>query len=201
VSAVLLDEETRFRSSSAALRFYCDATPANYEMSTLADFVGPARPFGRGLGGLEGAGERGMIGSNLDTLPQLWRRILRARYTKPEIPCYCLRPCCAEFRINPAWALEVVWIGATVMVDLAPKDERSVLRQKPTLREDIVSRYFGRRYHGRKLSNKEMANRSKVSERSVSTFTHEISSMLRKEEKRAEEAIDDRLRTAKLVGD
>ena len=76
-----------------------------------------------------------------------------------------------------------------------------LLRQKPNLRQDIVGRYFNRKHNGRKLTNKEIANRSKVSERTVASFTADIAVRLRIEEQRAYSALDERLRTAKLVGE
>jgi len=190
-------ERPAFRSIDAAMRFYCDANTENYQASTLADLIGGSRPQGNGLGGLDGAAERGIIGANLATLPQVWRRILLARYSRSEVSCDCLRSCCSKYKLNPPWAIEVIWLGETVMLDLTAP----LLRQKPNLRQDIVGRYFNRKHNGRKLTNKEIANRSKVSERTVASFTADIAVRLRMEEQRAYSAMDERLRTAKLVGE
>ena len=197
MNAALMEHSAQFRSVDAALRFYCDGNTAAYEASSLSDLIGGSRPDGNGLGGLDGAGERGIIGSNLSTLPQLWRRLLLAKFTKPEITCYCLRSCCSKVKINGAWAIEVAYIGQTVMIDLhAP-----LLKQKPGLREDIVGRFCNRRYLGEKLTNAQIAKRNEVSERSVQTYSTSISSMLKNEYQRAYSSFDERLRSAKVVGD
>jgi hypothetical protein len=193
VSTVL--ERPQFRSVDAALRFYCDANTAAYELSS-PELIGGDKPEGNGLCGLDGAGTRGIIGANLATLAQLWRRILLAKYTRAEVPCICFRSCCSKFKLNPPWAIEIIWISETIMLDLSA----TLLRQKPYLRQDIVERYFGRKHNARKLTNKEIATRSSVSERTVASFTADVAIRLRIEEQRGYAAIDERLRSAKVVG-
>jgi hypothetical protein len=197
MNAALMEHSAQFRSVDAALRFYCDGNTAAYETSSMSDLIGGSRPDGNGLGGLDGAGERGIIGSNLKTLPQLWRRLLLAKFTKPEVKCYCLRSCCSRMKINGAWAIEIAYIGETVMLDLhAP-----LLKQKPQLREDIIGRFCNRRHFGEKLTNAQIAKRNEVSERSVQTYSTGICGMLKNEYQRAYSSFDERLRTAKVVGD
>ena len=197
MNAALQEVHCQFRSVDAALRFYCDGNTAAYESSSLADLIGGSRPDGNGLGGLDGAGERGIIGANLATLPQLWRRLLLAKFTKPEVPCRCLRSCCSKVKINGAWAIEIAYIGETVMVDLSAP----LLRQKPILREDIIGRFCNRRYAGEKLTNAQIAKRHEISERTVQSYSSSICGMLKTEYQRAYSSFDERLRNAKVVGD
>ena len=197
MNAALMEHQAQFRSVDAALRFYCDGNTAAYETSSMSDLIGGSRPDGNGLGGLDGAGERGVIGSNLATLPQLWRRLLLAKFTKPEIPCRCLRSCCSRVKINGAWAIEIAYISETVMVDLSAP----LLRQKPILREDIIGRFCNRRYAGEKLTNAQIAKRHEISERTVQSYSSSICAMLKNEYQRAYSSFDERLRSAKVVGE
>ena len=71
--------EAVFRSARGALMFAFNFTHGTLKKSALAGMMG-ASPNGRGLGGLDGAAQAGMIKAEVDHLPELHQAILIARW-------------------------------------------------------------------------------------------------------------------------
>lgn len=183
-------EKPQFRSVDEALKFAFRFEYESYERSALATLAGGPSPEGNGLGGLEGAATCGIIGVHLGTMPQLWRRILIARYAPKASECDCGRPCCCGHRPNPKWQAEITWLSESVLLALTA----TVSNRR--LRNGIVLKYFGQRV---KLG--ELADYCHVHRDTASDHAHKIITMLKAEEKQAYAAIDERLRNVGMVGD
>ena len=82
-----------------------------------------------------------MVGAQLATLPQLWRRILIARYSPRASPCECGRTCCRGYKLNGRWLIEVAWLSATIFLDL----DLPLLNEKQKIKDAMVIRYFGQK--------------------------------------------------------
>lgn len=114
----------------------------NYSHGTLkkpalANMVGGGR-IGRGLGGLDGAGQSGMIQAELGQLSELHRAVLTARYADRSTPCSCRRPCCRSWTANPEWDGAIAWLTEHVLV-MGLTGTISHYR----FRRCLIERYFG----------------------------------------------------------
>ncbi len=183
-------EQAPFRSVDDALKFAFRFEYEAYERSALAQMASGPSPQGKGLGGLDGAATVGIIGVHLSTIPQLWRRILIARYAPKATECDCGRPCCSGHRPNPAWQSEITWLAESVLLAL------TATISNRRLRNGIVLKYFGQRV---KLG--ELADYCKVHRDTASDHAHKIISMLKAEERAAYNAIEERLRNVGMVGE
>ncbi|MGF6697633.1 hypothetical protein OKW38_002245 [Paraburkholderia sp. MM5496-R1] len=94
--------EPVFKSTEAALRYAYAFSTEQYGRSAMA--VMYARPGnGLGLGGLDGAGQAGMVRAEIDKLTPTQRAVLVVRYAPRELPCSCRRPCCSGHYQNGEW--------------------------------------------------------------------------------------------------
>ena len=189
--SAVLQEEALFHDAVAAMKFYTRFEYEQYERSMLADMTSP-RPFGRGLGGLEGAGTAGMVGAQLATLPQLWRRILIARYTPRASPCECGRTCCRGYKPNGRWLIEVAWLSATIFLDL----DLPLLNEKQKIKDAMVIRYFGQKDR----NMEELARQAGVHRNTMSEYNNQLVTVLKHAEKSGYGALEERLISAGLVG-
>ena len=189
MSAVLRQEEAPFRDVDGALKFYCNFQYEAYERTGLAQMASGPSPNGKGLAGLDGAATCGIIGVHLSTIPQLWRRILIARYSPRAKECVCGNLCCQGHRPNPMWQAEIIWIAESVLLALTGTVSNA------RLRKGIVLKHFGQRV---KLG--ELADYCRVNRDTASDHCHKIVTMLKAEEKSAYAAIDERLRSVGMVG-
>jgi hypothetical protein len=84
---VEMQELALFRSTNAALSFAFNFTHGQYKSSAMATMMGGPKPVGRGLGGLDGAGQSGMIRAEIDALePRIRGQILVARFAVRAVP-------------------------------------------------------------------------------------------------------------------
>ena len=193
MNAPELIEAPLFRDVEAALRFAFRYEYEQFERTALANMASGPSPEGRGLGGLDGAATCGMIGAQLATMPQLWRRILVARFALKEVKCNCMRLCCRGYTWNGRWLIEVAWISATVFMDL----KAPLLRGKDAVRDKLCMRYFGRRDE----TMQTLANAAGVHLNTLSEYNNQLVTTLKGEERRAYDGITERLKTAELIAD
>lgn len=107
-------DEPLFTSAHAALTFAHHYAHGYYEAPAMAKMMrGAVLGTGKGLVGLDGAGQAGMILSYLERLSDLHKAILILRTAPERTPCSCRAPCCSGSRPNPAWsdAMAVVVAG------------------------------------------------------------------------------------------
>lgn len=98
-----------FRSTEAALKYaFCFSTE-QYGRSAMAAMYAPPGS-GRGLSGIDGAGNAGMVRAEVEKLSPTQRAVLIVRYAPPDLPCSCRRPCCKGSYANKEWsdALELL---------------------------------------------------------------------------------------------
>ncbi|CAE6958872.1 hypothetical protein [Paraburkholderia domus] len=95
--------EAVFTDTDAALRFALRFASQQHSSSELAGLRGPSRS-GKGLSGMDGAAQAGMVRAELAKLTLTQRALLIGRYALPDIICTCGRPCCCGHRPNPEWS-------------------------------------------------------------------------------------------------
>jgi len=182
--------EAVFRSARGALMFAFNFTHGTLKKSALAGMMG-ASPNGRGLGGLDGAAQAGMIKAEVDHLPELHQAILIARYTPPVSPCACGRPCCRGSVETPEWGRAVNWLTEYVLVAGLVG---TVSHHR--LRRTLVMRYFGQKIH--LVATAELCG---VHRHTAENHNSKVVQHLRQEEKLAEYDIEGRLKLAGIVED
>lgn len=183
-----LIDDPLFGSENGALKFAFNFVHGAIKVGTLGSLVGGAK-VGRGLAGLDGAGQAGLIRAELGKMPPVRRAILTARYALPSVPCKCQAPCCRGYRENPEWSGAVDEIA------------EYVLRQGATgtishfrFRRALVSRYFGVR-----VSFVDMAAQCGVNRDTASDQHKNVSELLKKEERLARYEVEGLFKAAGLV--
>ena len=188
--------EALFSSAHAALTFAFNFSGQAYDrpaMNRMAD--GPARS-GKGLVGLDGAGQAGMIRREVADLGPLREAIITAYYAPRSLPCACRRPCCSGHTVNAEWS------DAIGCITQAAVSQLSGVVSNYRLRRGIVTRAFGE-----KVSLTELATICGVNRDTASSHNEKVSSWLlgRRHDKadglieQAKAAIADRLIEAGFV--
>lgn len=148
--------EPLFASAHNALLFAFNFSAQQYErplMNRLGD--DPIDHVSKGLAGMDGAAQAGMIFNKLLTLPDLHQYIIFATYAPRVIDCPCDRPCCTGRRPNEYWNACIRMIEeAAITQALAGCISHRVLRR------GIVQRAFG----DKSVVLADLAERAGVSE-------------------------------------
>ncbi|AOZ06719.1 DNA-binding protein [Cupriavidus malaysiensis] len=136
-------EERLFDSSHDALRFAFSYSGQQYQASAMNKAMSPAIGSGKGLVGVDGAAQAGMIRRELGTLPELHQRVLTARAAPRELPCECRSACCMGKTLNPEWAEAIVWLTDQAMQQLSGsfshyRVRRSILEKIFGVKIDLV---------------------------------------------------------------
>jgi len=181
--------EPVFRSTHAALMFALNFTHGTLKRSTLAAMMSSAGN-GRGLGGLDGAAQAGMIRAELEKLAKLRRTILVARYVVATIPCDCGRSCCSKIRENAEWSEAVNCLSEYVLHEGLTG---SVSHYR--LRRALVMRYFGQRQFLVSIAEQCGVNRD-----TASAYNQKITERFRQEERLANYEIEGLLKAIGVMG-
>ncbi|MFD1558337.1 hypothetical protein ACFSHT_22350 [Paraburkholderia silviterrae] len=92
------------RSAREAMVFALNYSDQQYALSPMAAFLKRTNAgSGRGLKGLDGAGQAGMLWAEITQLPYFQALALIARCTVHRLPCKCGAPCCCGWRANELW--------------------------------------------------------------------------------------------------
>ncbi|WP_417219066.1 hypothetical protein [Achromobacter spanius] len=151
--AVKEKPEPLFRSAHAALVFALQYSKQQYDrpmMNRVA--AGPSSHEGKGLAGIDGAGQAGMIRAELERLPKLQQAVLIAAAADQRIPCECRASCCVGWKVNPEWADAISDLTAA-----AASGALSGCISNGRLRSGLIQRMFGV-----KVSLVELAERCHV---------------------------------------
>lgn len=163
-----MSDEVLFKSAADALRFAFNYSHQQYDRPMMNRMMGGRNETGKGLSGLDGAAQAGMIRRELSTLPNLYRAVLIARYAPRSFPCTCGRPCCVGSSVNFEWR-EAVNAVASYATDMVPGGAG-----KFRLRRDLVFRAYG---SGKTVE--AIAEDCGVSERTAYTHNGALVSWLR----------------------
>lgn len=185
----MVTDQPIFRTVNGALAFAYNFKHGQVKPSQLATMMGPSKT-GRGLGGLDGAGQAGMILDQVGALkPQVRVWILAARFAVRALPCDCRRACCSGWKWNNEWLFPI-----SEIVDIVREAALTGTVVNFTLRRAIVRRYFGVRQ-----SLVDAARASGVERHTASAHANKVISYLRDEERHARYAIEATLKQADVV--
>lgn len=96
-------EDPLFRSARHACTFALTYTMAQYDRPLMSRMADGPRPAGKGLVGLDGAGQAGMVLAEMHACGDLFEAILVARCAPHDMPCSCRAACCSGRRPNVEW--------------------------------------------------------------------------------------------------
>lgn len=133
-TATVAETEPLFDSSHAALTFAFQFSADQYDrpmMNRMAD--GPRRP-GKGLAGLDGAAQAGMIRAEVATFGRLREAIVTAWFAPRTLPCSCRRSCCTGHKDNLEWTEAIAFITQAALEKLSGKVSNYRLRRSIVMR-------------------------------------------------------------------
>jgi hypothetical protein len=186
-----------FKSANAAVKFAVNfGNELHIERSAMNKMADPPKGADTGLGGLDGAGQAGMILSMIKGTGEFHEACLIARSAAHRIPCSCGAPCCSKSRPNWEWYEAVNFITMEVkrLIDSERRDGTRGIKDDPAMRRALVSKYFGER-----IKINELAKACEVTDATVSTHHGKLTKILKKTEGEAWTLIEDRLRYAGLI--
>lgn len=129
----------KFKSTDDALLFAFHYSGQSYErplMNKLAS--NPTEFIANGLSGNDGAGQAGMIWSQVMRLSSMGQYVLYASYSSRAVKCDCARPCCSGWKPNPFWDACIIKIEEAAITRAL-----SGCISNRILRRSIVRRLFG----------------------------------------------------------
>ncbi|OZI20516.1 hypothetical protein CAL26_23770 [Bordetella genomosp. 9] len=160
-----------FESASQALAFAFSFTMQQYDrplVNRLAD--GPARE-GKGLKGMDGAGQAAMIRRRVAKLTPLHQAVLVSRFAPAQIDCACGRPCCRGKLPNFEWQAGIRL--------LAEYGEREALKGCSINRH--LTLLVLRKLLGHKLQLADIANTAGIAENTASSHHAKLKAWFRGE--------------------
>lgn len=132
----LEQESALFDSAVAAIKFALNYSGQNYQRAGINQLSGGPAPKGRGLGGLDGAAQAGMIRAELATIGLVGEAFIVAEMAVKTKPCFCKAACCSGEVTNPEWAA-AIGVLSNVAKDL------KLCPAHVNVRTNIIRRFFG----------------------------------------------------------
>lgn len=159
VPAVAPKIEPMFKSAHAALVFALNYSMQQYDRPLMNKKAsGPATGNGKGLSGVEGAGQAGMVRVELAQLAPIQQAVLIASVAPQQLPCGCNVSCCSGLKLNQEWA-----DALRDLTTAAAAGALSGCMSNGRLRSMLIQRLFGA-----KVTLSKLAEDHKVDERTVS---------------------------------
>jgi hypothetical protein len=134
---MIVQDEALFSSAHAAMVFAFNFSGQQYDKSMMARMASTPGRAGKGLGGLDGAAQAGMIRAELAHLCELHASILIARVAPPTVPCECRHACCSGHKPNQEWVNAIQSLTQLALGELSGHLSHYALRR------GIIERYFG----------------------------------------------------------
>lgn len=97
-------QEPLFKSSDDAMRYAFSFAGQAYDRPVMNRMADGPHKSGKGLAGLDGAAQAGLIRAELKNIGGLYLAIVTACYAPTTFPCECGSACCSGQRVNLEWA-------------------------------------------------------------------------------------------------
>lgn len=198
-------EEALFLSAHAALVFAFNFSGQSYDRPMMNRLGAPTLGSGKGLVGLDGAAQAGMIRAEVQAMGKLAEAILTARVAPRAKPCSCRSSCCSGHKPNKEWTDAIAYLADYVRTTVYAGCVVNGL-----MRREYLVRYFTRKED--RTSLEAMAEKYEIARNTVSAHNAKVATWLggvpaRKDkpaqlgmEQAAFDAIEDRLRAIGMVG-
>lgn len=173
-----------FHSPHAALVFAFNFSGQQYAPSALAKQMGGEIGSGKGLVGVDGAGQAGMILREIDGLGEPAKHFIAARYAPHVTVC----PACEQkTRLVETWAEATAWIAERAQTVLKGRTANYHLRI------GIVRRFFGER-----ITMSDLAEKAGVKRDTASEHNSIVMEWMKREQDKALNAAETALKQAGL---
>ncbi|MFM0326098.1 hypothetical protein [Caballeronia glebae] len=164
-----------FKSAHEAVVFACNYASQQYAMSPMAKILQRrAGGSGRGLIGLDGAAQSGMVLAELQKMDKAQILAMVARSTPQRERCDCLHACCSGWRVSSMYR-DAISELADIVVPVVGTEEVSNRR----LRVAIIAKFFG----DKTVVIKEVAHSLEITLRTAERQTSVINKYLKEQEK------------------
>ena len=195
-----MEDVPLFKSAHAAMTFALNySNTSHVERSPVSKASDTHKSSGgKGLVGLDGAAQAGMILAVLKSTGELHEACIISRVSKKKVPCSCGSACCSGHRPNWAWRDSIRFLATEVklMMDKDREDGKRGVVDNPAMRQAIVAKYFGE-----PVRIKELAKACEVTDVTVANHLGRINRILKKLESEAWERLEDKLRQDGIVGE
>lgn len=193
-----------FETAHGALVFAFNFSGQCYDRPMMNRLATPSFGGGKGLVGLDGAAQAGMIRAEVQSLGRLAEAILIARIAPRTKPCSCRSSCCSGHKPNKEWTDAIAWLCDHVRTTALAGCTANGL-----MRREYVVRYFTPK--DRRDSLEMIADRHEIARNTASAHAAKVAlffagSQARKDkpgsigmEQAAFDAIQDRLRDVGVV--
>lgn len=170
-----MNNDQLFDSTHAALTFAYNfqGSPALSVVNQMANKPGP---MGKGLGGLDGAAQAGIIRRKVASLGKLHESIIIAEYAQRSRLC----PCCSGPTFNQEWKDAIGYIA-----DIVRTEALSEHKTTHPIRRACVEKFFGLNFNVLKT-----AENLAVERHALAVMIGKARKYLRTEQDRAHTAID-----------
>lgn len=197
--------ESLFTSAHSALVFAFNFSGQSYDRPMMNRLADEPRPAGKGLSGLDGAGQAGMIRSEVKAMGKLAEAILIARIAPRSSPCQCRAACCSGQKPNKEWTDAIATLSDHVRTTALAGCIANGL-----MRREYVVRYFSKKEE--RVSLEALAEKHDIARNTVSAHAGKVmayfAGIQAKKDKPsvpgmehiAFEAIEERLRDIGMVG-
>lgn len=164
-------DQALFASAHAALVFAFEHSAQTYDRPVMNRMAAPAFGSGKGLGGLDGSAQAGMIRREVRDFGRLGEALLIGRHAPQYAPCSCRAPCCSGKRPNHEWLDAVAFLADHLRTTaLADCSTTSLMRRA------YVARYFTPK-SGR-LSIEELSEQFEKDRHTVSAHYGRVAKLL-----------------------
>ena len=179
-----------FESTHAALVFAYNYSDQQYSPPPMVRLMrGGTVGSGKGLVGLDGAGQAGLILAEVMQMEIPSQAVLAARFSPHGIPCDCGSKCCSGHRASAAWREAIDFLTEYVL-----RNVLSGCASHYRMRRAMVARLYGE-----KVTLQEVATRCGVPRDRAQDQNSKVSKHLQAVERRAFEALDARFKELNLV--
>jgi hypothetical protein len=176
-----MSSEPIFKNAVSALVFALNYSSLSYQRPLMNRLASAPSTEGKGLGGLDGAAQAGMVRAELASIGLAGEAILIAEIAPKTRPCSCKAPCCSGEITNPEWAAAI-----GVLSNIAK--ELKICPAYMNVRHNLLRRFFGV-----SLEITEIARMCGVSRETVSIHNAKLVSAFKLLKKKAWADFDHRL--------
>lgn len=164
-------EPPLFANSHAALIFAFYYGLQQSPPSIMNALMNPPTESGKGLAGVDGAAQAGMIKNEIQKIGKVGMSIITARFAPKTIACECGSLCCSGFKANKDWVNAIAYLS-----DHVRSTALAGCVSNGLLRREYVVRYFSA--EKQRTSLEQIAKKHEVSINTVSAHNQKVFQLL-----------------------
>lgn len=161
--------EPLFDNAHGALVFAFNFSGQTFDRPLMNRLCSPAVGTGKGLVGLDGAAQAGMIRSEVQRLGKLAEAILIARIAPHTTPCSCRSICCSGHKPNKEWTDAICYLADHVRTTALAGCTANGL-----MRREYVVRYFTKKEQ--RVTLELLAEKYDIDRNTVSAHASKVAS-------------------------